>query len=263
MPLHAHTKQYAILSGELYFDPLVNGAYQGERYLGNTPSAELTIEPQKLDHYDADTNEVSKDFSYATRVDRSMALTADEVSLENLALFFGATASTVTQTAAPVVAEPIADVQKGRYYQLGQTSGNPTGVRNVGSVVVKLSGGGTAFVAGTDYLLDAARARLYIIPAGGIADGADIEVDYTPVANTRDRLASGAGVTVSGRLRFLANNLAGENMDYYFPSVSVTPSGSYQLKGGGENPAVASMGFTVEILKPSNAEAIYIDGQAA
>lgn len=261
MPLHTHTKQYAILSGEMYFEPLVNGVYQGERYMGNSPSAELSIEPQKLDHYDADTNEVSKDFSFATRVDRTMALTLDDLSEENAMLFFSAAASTVTQTAVAVVDESIAAVQLGRYYQLGQTTGNPTGVRNVGTVSVKV--GAVVKALTTDYLLDAVRGRVYIVPTGTIAAGATILVTYTPAANTRRRLASGAGTTVEGRMRFLANNLAGANRDYYFPSVSITPSGSFQLKGGGENPQVGTLTLAVEILKPANAEAIYIDGEAA
>lgn len=261
MPLHSHTKQYAILSGEMYFEPLVNGVYQGERYLGNAPSAEISIEPQKLDHYDADTNEVSKDFSFATRVDRTMTLTLDELSEENAALFFSATASTVTQTATPVVDELHADVQQGRYYQLGQTTGNPTGVRNVSAVTVKV--GASTKTITTDYLLDAVRGRIYIVPGGGIANLDEVLVSYTPAANTRRRLASGAGTTVEGRMRFLANNLAGANRDYYFPSVSITPSGSFQLKGGGENPQVGTLTLAVEILKPANAEAIYIDGLPA
>ena len=261
MPLHTHTKQYAILSGEMYFEPLVNGVYQGERYMGNSPSAELSIEPQKFDHYDADTNEVSKDFSLATRVDRALALTLDDLSEENAMLFFSAAASTVTQVATPVVAESVPDVQLGRYYQLGQNTGNPTGVRNVTAVVVKL--GAATLVLNTDYLLDAARGRIYIIPTGSLIAGDDLLVDYTPVVNSRRRLASGAGTTVEGRMRFLANNLAGANRDYYFPSVSITPSGSFQLKGGGENPQVGTLTLAVEILNPANAEAIYIDGEAA
>lgn len=261
MPIHAHTKQYAILSGEMYFEPLVGGVYQGERYLGNAPSAELSIEPQKLDHYDADTNEVSKDFSYATRVDRSMALTLDDLSEENAALFFSAAASTVTQAAVAVVDESIGPVKKGRYYQVGQTTGNPTGVRNIGTVSVKVGAAVKALT--TDYLLDLVRGRVYIVPGGTIADDATILVSYTPAANSRRRLATGAGTTVEGRMRFIANNLAGANRDFYFPSVSITPSGSFQLKGGGENPQVGTLGLSVEILKPSNGEAIYIDGQAA
>lgn len=261
MPLHTHTKQYAILSGEMYFEPLVNGVYMGERYLGNAPSAELSISPQKLDHYDADTNEVSKDFSFATRVDRTMALTLDDMSEENAALFFSATASMVVQTAVAVVDELHADVQLGRYYQLGQSTSNPTGVRNVGTVSVKV--GAVVMDITDDYLLDATRGRVYIVSGGGIVAGDDILVTYTPAANSRTRLASGAGTTVEGRMRFLANNLTGANRDYYFPSVSVTPSGAFQLKGGGENPRVGTLTLEVEILKPANAEAIYIDGEAA
>lgn len=261
MPLHTHTKQYSILSGEMYFEPLVNGVYKGERYMGNSPSAELSIEPQKLEHYDADTNEVSKDFSYATRVDRTMNLTLDDMQQENIELFFAANASTVTQAAVAVVGEAINAVEPGRYYQLGQTTANPTGVRDVGSVVVKE--GVTTLTLDTDYMLDATRGRIYIIPGGALISGDDITVDYTPVANTRTRLATGATVTVEGRMRFLANNLSGPNRDYYFPSVSITPSGAFQFKGGGENPAVASATFTVEILKPSTGEAIYIDGESA
>lgn len=261
MPLHTHTKQYAILSGEMYFEPIVSGIYQGERYLGNSPSAELSIDPQKLDHYDADTNEVSKDFSFATRVDRAMALTLDDLSEENAMLFFSAAASTVTQTAVEVVDELHAGVQLGRYYQLGQTTANPTGVRDVGTVSVQV--GIIEMTLTDDYLVDATRGRIYIVSGGAIVAGADILVTYTPAANTRRRLASGAGTTVEGRMRFLANNLAGANRDYYFPSVSITPSGAFQLKGGGENPQVGTLTLAVEILKPANTEAIYIDGEAA
>lgn len=257
MPLHAHTKLYAILAGEFYFDPLVAGVYQGERYIGNTPSAELTITPEKLEHYDADTNEVAKDASFATRVDRLLAMTIDHVSEENLALFYSATESTVTQVATPVTGEAINDVQQGRYYQLGQTTGNPTGVRGVTAVTV------TGFDLTDDYLLDAARGRIYIVPGGAITSGTDLDIDYTPVANSRTRLATGSSVTVEGRLRFLANNLAGENRDYYFPNVSITPTGSVQFKGGGENPQWAQFQVEVEILKPDTGEAIYIDGVAA
>lgn len=259
MPLHTHTKQYAILSGEFYFDPLVNGVYEGERYLGNTPSGEMTVSPQKLDHYDGDTNEVSKDFSVATKVDRALAMTLDEVSEENLALFFGAAITAVAQVATPETGYAISDVKLGRYYQLGQSTSRPTGVRNVSAVVIKK--GATTLVLNTDYLLDAARARIYILPTSAtVVDGDDLTADFTPAANTRNQLATGAGATVEGRLRFLANNISGTNRDYYFPSVSVTPSGGFQLKGGGENPTVASMPVTVEILKPANGEAIYIDG---
>lgn len=262
MPLHAHTKQYAILSGELYFEQSIAGVFQGERYLGNSPSAELSIEPQKIDHYDADSNAVSKDFSFATRVDRAMALTLDDMSEENAALFFSAAASSVAQLAVAVVAEAVSAVQRGRYYQLGQTNLNPTGVRNVTAVALKKAA--AVMVLNTDYLLDVTRGRIYILPTSAtILAGDNLTVDYTPVVNTRRRLASSAGTTVEGRMRFLANNLAGANRDYYFPSVSITPSGSFQLKGGGENPTVGTLGLSVEILKPANAEAIYIDGVAA
>jgi hypothetical protein len=261
MPIHAHTKQYSILSGEMYFEPLVGGIYMGERYLGNAPSAELSIEAQKLDHYDADTNEVSKDFSFATRVDRRMTLTLDEMSVENLSLFFSTDSATVSQTAGSVTDEAIDNVQPGRYYQIGVSPTNLTGVRAISAVTVKV--GTSTKVINTDYLLDLARGRVYIQPGGTITAGSTILVSYTRPANTRTRLTTGSAVTAEGRMRFIANNISGTNRDYYFPSVSITPSGSFQFKGGGENPTVGTLALSVEILKPANAPAILIDGLPA
>ena len=75
-------------------------------------------------------------------------------------------------------------------------------------------------------------------------------------ASTRDRVIS-RGQTVEGSLRYLANNPAGANIDYFMPWVKITPNGDFSLKGD----EWQTVPFNIEILKKGDLEAIYVDGR--
>lgn len=257
-------ENYVIPRGRAYFNLLVSGAYKGERAVGNAPSFDISIETEKAEHYHSKSGVREKDMDRTVQIDRKAQIVIDHMSLENYALFIGGTVAAVAQTATPVVDEAIT-VQPGYYYQLGATTANPPGVRNVSSVVIQDDTDTTTYVEGTDYQLDAAMGRIYIIPGGGISADDVLHVDYTPAANSRNRVSSGALATVYGALRVVADNDQGDNQDLFAPYAALTASGSLPVIT--DDTEVVSMTFDVEFLVPVDtslgASAIYIDGRAA
>lgn len=246
---------YTIPKGKMYFN---DGT--GEDYVGNTPSAELSIETTSLDHYSAESGIREKDDTALVEINRKLAITADDISTTNWARFIVGTVSTKTQTATPVVAESLGAVKQGRYYQLGALTANPSGVRVVSAVAVKV-GAATKTIT-TDYTIDLALGRVYIVPGGTITDASVVTVDYTPAANTREQVISASSASTAGSLRFVADNPKGVNRDIFLPSVLLKPTGTAKLKG--EQAEFMQLGFDIEILKKDTATAaIYIDGRPA
>lgn len=249
---------YTIPKGKIYFD---DGT--GEEYLGNTPGAELSIDTTDLPHYSAESGIREKDDTALVEINRKLAITADDISVGNWARFIIGAASTHAQAATPVAdaqlgSAPAGKVKQGRYYQLGVTPTNLSGVRDVTAVTIKV--GAAAKVLNTDYTLDPILARIYIIPGGGIADNDVVLESYTPTLGTRDQILSASSAAVAGALRFVADNPKGINRDIFLPSVNLKPTGSAKLKG--EQAEYMQLGFEVEILKKDiNTAAVYIDGR--
>lgn len=247
------SNNYTIPKGKIYFDD----GY-GEEYLGNTPGAEISVEATSLDHYSAESGIREKDDTALVEILRKLVFTADNISVENWARFIIGTAGSKAQVATPVVDESIAHCNQGRYIQVGVSSGNPSGVRDIGSVTVKV-GAATKTVT-TDYTVDAALGRIYIVPGGGIADDATILVSYTPVAGAREQVVSASAAATAGALRFIADNPKGTNRDVYLPSVNLKPTGTAKLKG--EQAEYMQLNFEAEILKrDATTGAVYIDGR--
>ncbi|MCB1792605.1 MAG: hypothetical protein KDJ24_20015 [Gammaproteobacteria bacterium] len=247
-------------AGYVYFDPEDGSeALTGELYIGDSSGFSFTMSSEKTEIDSSDTPTAETLISIVKKVTRASQMSVRNISDQNLAFFIGGSTATVTQTNTPVTDEVIGAVQQGRYYQLGASTSNPTGVRNVSSVTVEPSGGGTALVVDTDYKLDAAGGRIYIIPGGGIADDDEIQVDYTPASNTRTRVTSGSSPR-KGALRFVSDNTAGDNREFYFPRVELSPNGDAALKDR-DNPA--ELPFDISVLTRTGYEQVYIDGQAA
>lgn len=247
-------------SGELHFAKFLAGTQTpgGERYLGNSTEFNLNFASEALQHWDRDHGLAEVDKSVNTRTTRSGSLITDNVSYENLALYFFGSTSALTVTAGAVASEPIAKVVRGLSYPVGVTANNPVGVRNIDPATpVVVRKGATTFVAGTDYVFDYERGRLTITESGGtIISGDDITIGYTTLASTRTRVISGRK-PIEGALRYLAFNAVGLQIDWYMPSVRLSPNGDFALKAE----EWQTIPFSVEILKKPNVEAVYIDGQ--
>lgn len=250
---------YVLGKGKVYIDELdTNGAKTGEFHFGNCPGLEVSVESESLEHYSSTGGIREKDEEVTTQVTRSGTITVDDISAKNLALFIVGDISTISQTTTPVTNEAIT-VKKGLTYQLGTTSGNPAGVRGVGSVVVTDVAGTTTYVANTDYTVDTTLGRITILSGGAIAPSTTqvIHVDYTPVAQSREQIATGALGSKTVALRYIADNPKGTNRDLYSPKVTLRPSGSLPFIGD----EWLSMQFELEFLSTATTAAIYIDGR--
>lgn len=263
------SNNYVFGRGELRFDQFeqtkfAQGIRQllGERYLGNTTAVGLTIETESLDHMDGDHGINVLDDTVDTQINRTGTFACDNINGENVAMFYQGQVQNVTQTSTPVtgatVGPAVEGVTQGRYYQLGVTPSNPVGVRGVTSVTVAETSGPTTFDLTDDYTVDAEQGTIYIVEGGAIADGTVLDdVDYTPVANTREQVISG-NAAIYGALRYKSFNPKGKNRDFYIPYCKITPNGEHAWKGDDWQ----VLNYNISILEPGDGQAaIYIDGR--
>ena len=254
------TKNYTLGRGKVHFSRFKTGTQvpAGFFYIGNTPEFNLTIESETLDHFSSDEGIREKDDSVPLEVTRTGSLITDNIDPKNVALFFFGEESTVTQATVASSTETLEEIKAGHSYKLGVTTNNPTGYFGIDTVgfVVKVSGG-TTLVAGTDYEMNYDTGILTFLEGSTLAvDGADIDVTFAVKASTRSRVISGSE-PVEGAMMYIAFNPKGKNFDYYLPYVKITPNGDYALKGD----EWQQIPFTIEALKPTQGEAIYMDGR--
>jgi hypothetical protein len=252
-----------IPAGKIFFDPKdpTTGLLTGERYIGDTPGCTMQVESKQLEVWTSDDELSELAANISISVKRNFKFKALDITDENLALYVVADIATVAQTGAPVVDESIPNVLQGRYYQAG-ISANKTGRRGLSLNTIKV--GAATKTVNTDYTIDDALGRLYIVPGGGIADGDDVLWSYTYATNSREQLAStGKNQVQFGALRFIANNTKGKNRDFYLPEVSLIGDGESLIKREGQDGKPWEMSFSVGVFTPATGSQLYIDGRAA
>lgn len=242
--------------GELWFAAYKPGTTipGGERYIGNSPEFNLTIENENLDHFNSDHGVNEKDDSIVLSTNRTGSFTSDNIGMENLALFFLGEAKTVTTTGATGATSTFTAVEAGLSYQLGTTNAAPSGARKVSNVAITATGVTTP-AEGTDYTVDLDLGRLTIL-AGGALVGKDVTATFDVAASTHKQVTSGAAA-IEGSLRFISFNPKGDKIDYFMPKVSITPNGDFAMKGDDWQ----ILPFTIEVKKKGELAAIYADGR--
>lgn len=251
-------RNYVLGQGRLYLD---DG--DGERYLGDSPGFAVEPEVERTQVYSTDAAVEQLAIDVVRRIDRRATIEVKNITPENLGLFLIAELDEITQAATAVTDEEFASVKQGRWYQLGATAANPTGVRSISDVTVTAGNADAATVADTDYQVDATLGRIYIIPTSAkITDDTKIKVDYTPKATKRWQLKSTAAGGDLFKMRYISENLgpAAPQMDLYAPQVLVAPSGGLALLDR-DQPAQISLQCSFQ--QPSSGAAVYIDGRAA
>ncbi|KGJ23761.1 hypothetical protein [Paracoccus sanguinis] len=254
----AHTNNYTLGRGKLYFSPFRPGTTNpaGFRYIGNTPSLSYTATVEKLDHYNSDAGIRVKDASVVLSADFAMQFTTDDISAENVAMFFlNENPETITQASATGQTETITVGALERRYALGVSDATPTGLQNVSGVTV--SNGATALEAEVDYQVDLATGTVKFLEGGAVSVGDTLTVSYGVEAATYERVISGSSA-VRGALRFVSDNPKGDNFTIYAPCVEITPNGDYELKGDDWQ----TLSFSVSVEKLAERAAIYRDGHA-
>lgn len=254
----AAPQNYTLGRGMIYFGQFAPGTTTptAERYFGNTPEFNLTIDVENLDHYSSDQGIREKDDSVVLQADRSGSLTTDSIRPDNIALFFFGAKETVTVVAAPGQTQSFDGSPAGLAIQLGTNALNPAGARNVANVVLVTTPPTPALTLGLDYNVDLARGRVLFEETENVKALTKVKFTYDVGASKRDRIISGSQ-PVEGCLRYIANNPKGGNFDYFMPWVKITPNGDYALKSD----EWQTIPFALEILKKPGLEAIYCDGQ--
>lgn len=238
-------------AGRLYIDVLDAGGAPsgGERYMGSSSGFTISSTTEDVTLYDDDGPVGAVLDQVVTQLTRTFSATLRDVSMDNLALFVIGDAGTQTDEATAVTDESYT-VQPGRHYQLGVSDDKPMGVRSVTSVTVK-DKDDKAIAAKDNYEVDAANARIYIVPGGAIAASAVIKVSYTPVAAAIPIVTGGDLKAVRAALRYIEDPVAGQGRNYYVPNSSVRPSGASSIKTEGRRSA-QTMQFEFSINKPAS-----------
>lgn len=255
-------KEYVIGRGKLYFDKfLPNTKTQtGEAYFGNTPELSSTVDIETLDHYDADEGLNVKDESVTLENNLTLSFTTDNISIGNVALWYGGSASQQTVATGTALTYPIRSVFKGKFYQIGQTDQFPMGARKIDNVEINdITIPATPVVIAPEgnYEVDLDTGRLYIeMDAPDIDDSSEVNIEVTyDVDASTSVIIVGRGDEIRGSLRFLSANPVGAQRNYYWPYVKVTSNGDYALKGS----EWQQMSFSAEVLKKDSAtERLYI-----
>lgn len=248
-------QNYTVARGEMFFGQFAPGTKvnNGERYIGNTPQFNITVEATKLDHFSSDRGIRTKDDSVTTQVNRTANLITDAIKKENLELFFFGTASIITAASATAQAETIPNVVQGRLYQLGASLARPSGARRLNTFTVTTP---AAAVLGVDYKIDLDRGRLEVLEGSTvIAQGASLTVSYALLASSREHVRLG-NIEKEGCLRFVSLNAKGLPYDYFFPWVKITPNGDFAMKGD----EWQQIPLNIEVLELPGYAAGYIDG---
>lgn len=222
------TADYNLGRGIIYIAELdsITGLPKEYRDLGNAPSFSLSIDVEELIHQSsrAGLRTVDKRLVISQTVNISFVL--EELSAENLALFFSGESVAATNPAIAGITQYqlTASLVKGRWYPIYHQT---TGARALDidaadvTLVHDLATLNETLVLDTDYTVDEEMGMVFILPGSTVADPGNtlhltLAAEATAAATTQTR-----GVTTSGK--------------------------SYALKFIGENPADADQRFEVEL----------------
>lgn len=242
------TRDYFLGRGIIYLAELdANSLPKEYRDLGNSPAFSITVESEELLHQLSRTGLRVTDKRITLSQDISMSFQLDEISHDNLALFFTGTTQSVTNPAVAGVGtmgSPIAITATavlGRWYDL-KTSydglGTPTAF-SADSVpkIRRTSGTPMDLVLGTDYEIDRQMGRVFLKHnAVNVAAGDDIgwysAADASAPA-TLQLMKALKGTVKDYALKFIAENPANaaEKIEYEFHSVQLSADGDLSLIG--------------------------------
>lgn len=254
-----HHDNVVLGSGKIYLalfnDNNVRGGF---RYLGDTPGFSVQVSTERATVFGSEKSTKYKLVDKVIQTDYEGTITTINISPENRALGIGGEASTVVQVVAAGETFDIAEVVPGLWYLLGDTT-EITGVRNITAVSVEDTGTSTAYTAGTDYEIDEARGRIYIVEGGSISANDNITVTYDVPANTRSQVRTSDKVSKKAALHFIADNSEGENADLMLPYIEIGPDGEMGWKDL-ENAQEMSFAFQCLAMNSTTSQMI-IDGE--
>jgi len=242
---------YLLGRGKVYFTSLTTGDLPdtaGWRFLGNAAEFVINVETEKLEHYD--TTEGTKTLDKEVTISQKVAitnLTLEEFNFENMSLFFAGDATTQSNADAVAGVSPdsagnLTITTQGRWYDLfGTTTGMPSSdimadrLYDIGAVTIEEQAGGSTMVEGTDFTVDRAMGRIFVINGGNMDSGTyevTVAANASAPANV-DAVRALKNSGAVGALKFISYNAAnsGHLQEWNFHKVTLKAEGDIPLLG--------------------------------
>jgi len=272
-----HNTNIVLGAGEIYFDRQdADGNYTGERYLGDSVGATLSLATERTTIQSGD-GAVAQDLVDIVRsVSRTMGFTLRDSSIANWALFLIGDEETETIAADAAIAEhSLGALKVGRWAQVGRTSTRPNGVGAINKTGFVAKDGNTAIAANTIHYSDesgdpGADDKLLVdLKTGRVqalsADIGNLKVACTAVGRKISRAKATADARrLEGALRYLEDDpTAGKGRSVYVRKCNLAPGGEAALKSRDTEQQLA---FTASVQDPTDDgdnkyPAISIDGE--
>lgn len=255
------SRNLTIPRGKILFAEYLTGTQNPGPFveLGNCPEFTLSRSNSKLEHFGSQQGIKVKDESMTIDSSLNGSLTTDDMRATNKRLWFMGTIENVAQTALTSSTLTLT-VNKGEVVQLGRTEANPLGARNITVTSIAPSPSGTAYVAGTDYLVHSAIGMVEILPSGSIPNAQAVIITWTASIASYDRIVMG-DTEREGELRFVAFTQVGAPRDILLPRVKISPNGDMSLLTDPESPAWQTLALSIEALRKGNLALAYESGR--
>jgi len=236
------TEDYNLGRGKVYFAELTSGIPGAFRDLGNAPAFNISMETEKLDHMSSREGLKLTDLQVVVSQKINVSLTLDEINFENLAFFFSGESDTRTNNGGAAITGNgnLVVTDQGRWYDLyeGATAATKTAatrIYDIGEVTITPNAGGSAMVETTDYVVDEALGRIFVVDGGDMEAGSydvDVALNSTAVALV-SRVKAASQSAIVGCLRFVSENPADTDKwtEYTFHQVRLSAEGDFALIG--------------------------------
>jgi len=247
MAIDVRPDQYALGKGRFYFaEYLPSGALDAYRFIGNVPTYTLTPSSDTLTHTSSLGGINVQDRDIIISQTLAIAFSTDNMSLENKALWMGATVDPITVTAATAQTLTVASPKLGYVYPLGVTTVNPAGAKDV--TVTTVVQGATTLVNGTDYSVNGRAGLVTFLPTGAAVAGTPVTITYNVAASTRSQVNARNRV-ITGAVKFISDNpdtgIGKVDDEHFLPFVRLAADGDWSLIGDDWQ----SFGFTGSVLQ--------------
>lgn len=218
-------------NGEIYMAELdADGLPLGQVHVGNCTSFAVSTEVQSIDKRSRMTESRGVLLQIASQRTPKLAITADEITLRNMALHLLADRVAYTQSSGTFTDEGIvpSDWEYGLWYKLTN--------RDISSVVVEhvVAEVDTALVLGEDYELNLAEGMIRFIDGGDAVEGELIKVSGNKAAIASTKLGIATRSDNKRYVRFVGDPTHGPTYVAELWCVNFMPSGALDLIQPGE-----------------------------